>query len=304
MGTSYWWIFDLFLIATVIYIIVINAKRGVTKILLLSIGYAVTAIVATVLAAIAAPTLYQTVAYQNNINGIVTANQHMDFVEVFSDAIDAEQYGFSMDRAMVERTLEDSKKNLHFDEEFFNYATRRTGGPVCDKAEFTKMLRDAFAKSYGAELDQRLPRYVRMYFDEQLKENPDIMFSLISTYYDNGKTQSERADILEKMFASKPTTEVLQIFIFLILFSIMMAIIALISAILQNRMFLNIQRVTDHAVGGLLGVIEAGIVVMLLTLVVRLLVLLLGGRFLIFNDPTIAESKLFSFFYDHISIML
>lgn len=304
MGTSYWWIFDLFLIATVIYIIVINAKRGVTKILLLSIGYAVTAIVATVLAAIAAPTLYQTVAYQNNINGIVTANQHMDFVEVFSDAIDAEQYGFSMDRAMVERTLEDSKKNLHFDEEFFNYATRRTGGPVCDKAEFTKMLRDAFAKSYGAELDQRLPRYVRMYFDEQLKENPDIMFSLISTYYDNGKTQSERADILEKMFAAKPTTEVLQIFIFLILFSIMMAIIALISAILQNRMFLNIQRVTDHAVGGLLGVIEAGIVVMLLTLVVRLLVLLLGGRFLIFNDPTIAESKLFSFFYDHISIML
>ncbi len=304
MGTSYWWIFDLLLIVIVIYVIVANAKRGVTKILLISIGYVFTTVAASLLAAIAAPTLYQTVAYDNNINGIVTANQHMDFVEVFSDAIDAQQYGFVMDRAVVKRTLTDPKKNLHFHDAFFDYATQTTGGPVSMKSDFNQMLYKAFAESYGAQIDERLPRYVRMYFDKQIRENPEIMFSLISVYYDNTKTQTERADVLEKMFAAKPTTEVLQIFIYLIIFSIIMAIIALISAILQNRIFLNIQKVTDHAVGGLLGIIEAGIVVVLLTLVVRLLVLLVGGKFLFFNDATIAESKLFSFFYDHIGIML
>ena len=166
------------------------------------------------------------------------------------------------------------------------------------------MLRDAFLESYGNELDERLPRYVRMYFDKQIRANPKFMVDLITVFYDNTVLPDEKADVLEKQIAAQPTTEVLQIFIYLILFSVVMVIVALISAIMQNRIFFNIQNSTDHAVGALIGVIEAGVMLVLFTLITRLLVLLMGGHFLFFNEPTIEETKLFSFFYDHINILL
>ncbi len=304
MSTTFWWVFDLLVIVTAIYVVAVNAKRGVQKSLVLNIGYVVTTVVASLLAAIAAPTLYQTVAYKNNINGIVTANEHMDFEEVFSEAIDSAKYGFSMERGAMKQILNDSKQNDHFDAALYQYAWQKTGGTVVPMAEFSSVLRKAFTESYGAQLDERLPRYVRMYFDRQAEQDPNLMTSLIAVYYDNSKSSAERADVLEKMFASQPTTEVLQIFIYIIIFSVTMAIIALISAVLQNRIFLNIQNSTDHAVGALIGVIEAAAVLVLLTFVVRLLVLLPGERFLCFNEATIAESKVFSFLYDHISILL
>ena len=126
-----------------------------------------------------------------------------------------------------------------------------------------------------------------------------MMRDLIAAYYDDTKSLEQRADVLEQLFASAPTTQVLQIFIYLIIFSVVMVIVAFISAVLQNRLFFNI-----HSVGALIGVLEAVAMLVLLTLIVRLVVLLTGEKFLFFNEATIAESKLFSFLYRHLDILL
>ena len=304
MSTSFWWVFDLLVIVIAIYVVAVNAKRGVTKSLVLCIGYAITTIIASLVAMIAAPSLYKTVAYENNINGINTANKHMDFVQVFSEAINEQEYGFLIDNGEIIQILNDPERCARFDDELFDYASGKTGGPVSQKSDFTAILQNAFVNSYGAELGERLPRYVRMYFEQQVRQDLQVMRDLLSAFYDETKTPDERADVLEKLYASAPTTQVLQIFIYLIIFSVVMVLVAFISAVLQNRMFLNIQNSTDHSVGALIGLIEAGAMLILLTLITRLIVLLAGGKFLFFNDPTIAESKLFSFLYDHIDIIL
>ncbi|MBP0974887.1 MAG: CvpA family protein [Oscillospiraceae bacterium] len=304
MSTSFWWVFDFLVIAIAVYIVIVNAKRGVTKSIVLGIGYVLTTVAASLLAAVAAPALYQSVAYDNNIRGITTANKHMDFAEVFSEAINNQDYGYIMDVNAAERILKNPKKCADFENEFYDYGADKTGGPFATRQEFGAVLRNAFLESYGNELDERVPRYVRMYFDKQVRSDPTLMGKLITVFYDNTLYPDDKADVLEQQFAAKPTTEVLQIFIYLIIFSVVMVIVALISAILQNRIFFNIQNSTDHAVGMLIGVIEAGVMLVLFTLISRLLVLLMGGHFLFFNEETIAETKLFSFFYDHISILL
>lgn len=304
MSTSLWWVFDLILVAVVIYVIAVNAKRGLTKTLLLNIGYVLTTAVASLLAAVAAPALYQTVAYDNNISGIVTANDHMDFSEIFLDAVNAQKYGFTMDRATMDRVLKDSKITPTFDEYLFEYVQKKSDSNFSTQEEFSGVLRNAFAEKYGAQLDERLPHYVRMYFDKQNREDPALMNDLITAFYDSSMSQKERADVLESRFAAYPTTEVLQVFIFLIIFSVIMVIVALISAMMQNRIFLNLRESTDHVLGGMFGLIEALAVIMLLTMIVRLLVLLPGGQFLCFDEATIADSKLFSFCYDHIGFLL
>lgn len=305
MSTAFWWVFDAAVVVTAIYVLAVNAKRGVTKSLVLCIGYILTTVLASLLASVAAPTLYRSVAYENNITGLVTTNKHVDLAEVFTEAITEKNYGFIPDSGAVSKILKDPDKNAHFDVALFEYASAKAGGPVTVQSEFTNMLREAFIRSYGHELGERLPKYVRMYFEKKMRTEPDAMCRVISGYYNAlNKSPEDRANALEQEFASKPTIEVLQIFIYFIIFSIVMVVVAIISALAQNKLFFNIQNSTDHAVGALIGVIEAGVMLVILTLIIRLLVLLGGGNFLFFNDETIAESKLFSFFYDHIGILL
>jgi len=93
-----------------------------------------------------------------------------------------------------------------------------------------------------------------MYFDKQIRANPKFMVDLITVFYDNTVLPDEKADVLEKQIAAQPTTEVLQIFIYLILFSVVMVIVALISAIMQNRIFFNIQNSTDLIILGVVSI--------------------------------------------------
>lgn len=304
MSTTLWWIFDIAVILIAVYVIVTNGKRGVTKSFVLAIGYIITTVAASLLAAAAAPVLYHSVAHNNNISGIITANKHMDFPQVFATAITEQEYGFVADPQAVLKILSDPNKNKEFEDALYQYANVKTGGTVAVKSDFDAVLREAFLSSYGNQLGDRLPKYVRMYFERQVRQDPGMMRELISTYYNRSMSDEQRAEVLEQAIAAKPTTEVLQIFIYFIIFSVVMVIVAIISAVLQNRMFFNIQNSTDHAVGALLGVLEAGAMLVLLTLLVRLIVLLTGGSTALFNDKTIADSMLFSFFYNHLDILL
>lgn len=304
MSTTLWWIFDIAVILIAVYVIVTNGKRGVTKSFVLAIGYIITTVAASLLAAAAAPVLYHSVAHNNNISGIITANKHMDFPQVFATAITEQEYGFVADSQAVLKILSDPEKNQEFEDALYQYANVKTGGTVAVKSDFDAVLREAFISSYGNQLGDRLPKYVRMYFERQVRQDPGMMRELISTYYNRSMSDEQRAEVLEQAIAAKPTTEVLQIFIYFIIFSVVMVIVAIISAVLQNRMFFNIQNSTDHAVGALLGVLEAGAMLVLLTLLVRLIVLLTGGSTALFNDETIADSMLFSFFYNHLDILL
>ena len=304
MSTTLWWIFDIAVILIAVYVIVTNGKRGVTKSFVLAIGYIITTVAASLLAAAAAPVLYHSVAHNNNISGIITANKHMDFPQVFATAITEQEYGFVADSQAVLKILSDPEKNQEFEDALYQYANVKTGGTVAVKSDFDAVLREAFISSYGNQLGDRLPKYVRMYFERQVRQDPGMMRELISTYYNGSMSDEQRAEVLEQAIAAKPTTEVLQIFIYFIIFSVVMVIVAIISAVPQNRMFFNIQNSTDHAVGALLGVLEAGAMLVLLTLLVRLIVLLTGGSTALFNDETIADSILFSFFYNHLDILL
>lgn len=304
MSTSLWWIFDLAVVLIAVYVIAVNAKRGVTKSIILGIGYVVTMVAASLLAAAAAPALYNSVAYDNNITGILTANKHTDFAQIFTDAINGQNYGFKANVQDVSKILNDPELSQEFDSALYDYACDKVGGTVAMRSDFDNALRSAFISKYGHELGERLPKYVRMYFEQEVRDNPEMMRKLIAVNYDPDLSREERADVLEQHFASKPTTQVLQIFIYFIIFSIVMVIVALISAVMQNKLFFNIQNSTDHAVGALLGILEAGAMLVLLTLIVRLVVLLTGGSTALFNDETISHSMLFSFLYDHLSILL
>ena len=297
------WILDILIVLLVGYVIYSNGKRGFNRVLAFGIGYLVMTVLASVIAAVAAPVFYDGVARDANISALKTANERIDFPKVFCDAINSEHYGFTADYRAVGKLLAANDKDS-FDERLYKYVVSGSADQDVDKAAFSKMILDTFVKNYGKELSERVPEYVITQFNQSVKNDPELVRSIMRTYYDKNKTADQRAEMIEKQFSEEPTTEVLQIFIYLILFSVFMVIAALIATMLQDKIFFNISRGTDRAMGGVVGLLEAGSLLVLLTLIVRLFVVLGAGKFLFFNDEDLNNTFIFSFFYRNLRILL
>ncbi|MBQ6042054.1 MAG: CvpA family protein [Oscillospiraceae bacterium] len=301
--SGFGWIFDILVIVIIGYVLFSNAKRGVCKVLIFGIGYIVAALIASFVSFGVSDALYEAVARESNISAVETANSHTDFVHAFSTAIEREQYGFELKEAEIRECLT-AKDDKPFDERIYNYIVRKAGAEGISRNDVTAVLQEAFISAYGKQLYERLPEYVRMDFTDAAKKDPQLMRDMIHTYYDESMTSEEKAEKVEDLFSKEPTKEVLQIFLFLIMFSILMVIAAVIGTVMQNKMFFNIRTFTDHALGGVIGLIEAAVMVILIAMIVRLIVMLGGGNFLCFNDEDIRDTWIFRYFYDQLRVLL
>lgn len=296
-------IFDILVILIVIYAIYSNAKRGFGKVLVFGIGYIVATLLASVLSAVAAPACYEAMSRDSNISAIEAANEQVDFAQVFTDKINAEDYGFTVNKRQIETLMLDIK-NGEFDDRIYDFVISKTGEGAVEKGHFQNMLNDAFIEAFGKQLEDRMPEYVCRDFEKSAKKDPQLMRKMMRECYDSNQTPREIAERVEDLFSANTTTEVIQIFLYLILFSILMVIAAFIGNILQNKLFFNIRNSTDHILGGLIGILEAGVMITLLTMIVRLIVLLTGGQSLLFSEETINSSFLFSFLYRNFQFLL
>ena len=297
------WILDIFVVLIIGYVIYSNARRGFNKVIAFGVGYFVMTILASVIASAAAPAFYDGVARDSNINALMTANDHVQFEKVFAQAINAQNYGFTASENSVKRVLEKYDQGS-FDDRLYQYVRSNTADIGVGKAQFSQLMLDTFIECYGKELGERVPEYVIASFIKNAKEDPEIARDIMRTYYDTRKSNYDRAELIEKQFSESATTEVLQIFMYLILFSMFMVLAAVIATMLQNKIFFNITRGADRVMGGIVGLLEAGSLLVLLTLIVRLIVVLGAGKFMFFNDDDLNNSFIFSILYRNLRILL
>ncbi len=303
MDTQFWWIFDALVVVLALYFIYSNAKRGLTKVFVMAIGYIVATLFSSVLSAVAAPTFYELIARDNNITSIREINSQMDVAQVFFDEIKEKRYGVSVEKSKI-RTYLLPPDTESYDIKLYEYVNHRCGYQVATQQAFTAMLQDAFVEEYGQLLEAHLPSYVNAKFQEMYAEDRTLVTRVLDQMYSEKNTTRDFAIYIEDTFVMDSTIEVFRIFIYLILFSIIMVIAALIASMMEYRLIFNVRPFMEHFLGGCIGLIEAGVIVVLLTIAVRLLILLGGGTLLCFNEPTVMASKLFRFFYNQLEILL
>ncbi|MBR5371975.1 MAG: hypothetical protein IK130_07155 [Oscillospiraceae bacterium] len=302
METSFWWVFDAMCAVIAAYVIFSNGKRGFTKVLVASIGYVVAVLLASVLAFASSSALYESVARPSDLSAIELVNSKAgEYPELFYKAIEAQNVAVKIDKKEIEQCLRRNPKE--FDKELRLYVGNK-GGIFSSASRFEETMRSVFITHYGEQLAERMPRYVQMNFAKQVDDDPAIAGTIMEAIYNPKLSSKDAAAVIEDMFAKEPTQEVLQIFVYLIVFCILMVFAALISAALEYKLIFSFNKAADHALGALLGIVETLALLIFFTIAVRLVVQLGGGTLLCFNDPTIARSKVFSFFYDHISILL
>ncbi|MBR6762000.1 MAG: hypothetical protein IKM30_08210 [Oscillospiraceae bacterium] len=303
MDTPFWWIFDALVVVLALFFIYSNAKRGLTKVFIMAIGYIVATLFSSVLSAVAAPTFYELVARDSNISTIREINSEMDVAQVFFDEIKEKRYGVTIEKSKI-RTYLLPPDTESYDVKLYEYVNHRCGYQVTTQQAFSAMLQNAFAEEYGELLKSHLPNYAYAQFQEMFAEDQTLVTTVLDQMYSEKNTTRDFAIYIEDTFVKNSTIEVFRIFIYLILFSVMMVFAALIASMMEYRLIFNVRPFMEHLLGGFIGVIEAGIMVALLTISVRLLILLGGGTLLCFNEPTVMASKLFRFFYNQLSILL
>lgn len=303
MSTFFWWFFDALVIIIAGYVLYSNGKRGVTKVLLLGIGYFIAALAAAFVSNSMAPVLYESMTEDSTISEIEHVNRRYDMVSGVTTKVNIQNYGFTVDKATIQGLLEGQNAD-RFIGRLYSCLKQKNGGLELLSVDNTReLVYTAVQEGYGRQLGEDLPVYVQTNFEEKTAADPELTRELITLLLDP-KQEQEAIRFTEEKFVKDPTMELLQIFSYLIIFSIVMVLAAFIAATMENKFFFNNTRAKERLLGALVGIVEAVTVLMLLTLVVRMLVMLGGGELLCFNEPTIQESKLFSHFYNHLDFIL
>lgn len=303
MDTFFWWFFDALVIIICIFVLYSNGKRGVTKVLLLGIGYFIAALAASFVSNSMAPVLYEGMTKDTTVTAIEHVNRHYDMAAGIAAKVNMQNFSFTVDKATVRSYMEEQTADRFIGRLYTHLKHENDEVELINIDQTRQLVYDAVTEGYGKQLDDDLPAYVRAHFEEEVKNDPNVLRELITLLHDP-KKETEAVEYAEKNFAEEPTLELLQIFSYLIIFSIVMVIAAVIAALLENKFFFNNTRVKERVLGVLVGVIEAVTVLMLLTLVVRMLVMLGGGELLCFNEPTIQASMLFRHFYNNLDFIL
>lgn len=297
MNTQFWWIFDALVAIIAVIVIYSNAKRGITKVLVVGIGYIIATIAASLVCVPAASAVYASVAAGSDLAALERVGKQVSISDIYGDIIDGENLGFNADRNVIKAYMQNSTPDV-YTQDIYRYMNRRNGDVVMELDEFQGMLRTQLTERYGAALSEEVPEYVRMNFEKKMTADPEAYTELMSRL-----SSGHAAEYVEETYAKEPTLQVLQIFCYLILFSILMVIAAVLSATLENKIFFNNTMRKERILGGMMGLLEALALLILMTMIVRLIVMLSGGDALCFNEPTIAKSKVFNYFYSYVNKM-
>jgi len=303
MGSDFWWIFDALVIMIAVYLIYSNAKRGLSKVFVLNIGYVIAIFLSGLVAVGASPLLYETIAEPNDVEKIQSVNVTMNFPKVFADVVNSEGIDFTCDPGIVAGYLA-APYTEDFEVELYHYINKRYGSQVTDMTTFQNDLREAYIAAYSAALNEKLPSYVQHNFETAVREEPGLMTELLTVYYRPINSNRDVATDFEHRFGKEPNLELMRIWAFLGSFAVIMIIVALIAAMLKNRIFFNVFRSSEVIYGALLGLAETVGILILFTATVRLIVLLGGGEVLCFNDATIEQTKVFKLLYEHMSFLI
>ena len=295
MGSQFWWFYYILAVALALFIIYLNAKRGFKKNFLVIIGYVFSAVVASVTSAMLAEPVYTGLIRESNLYALDQVLSDYDGTAVIQNALDKQEYGAKFDEKRIDIYLSPAKAD--FEDELYRYVNQTCDYTVTTPTEFRNILRGAFIESFGSLMAKQMPLYARLSLEDKLADNDTLYVETMQHIY--GETGSVRqiTAYLEDTYVKDDCIRIINSFLFVAIFCCLMSLIAVLAKKLESRIYFNIYPVVDHTAGGLLGILEALMLLCLLCIFLRLLFVTASDTMLVLNEETILKSRLFRYIY-------
>lgn len=295
MGSQFWWFYDILAVALTLFIIYLNAKRGFKKNFLIIIGYVLSVVVTSVTSAMLAEPVYTGLIRESNLYAFDQVLSDYDGTAVIQNALDKQEYGAKFDEKKIDIYLSPAKAD--FEDELYRYVNQTCDYTVTTPTEFRNILRGAFIESFGSLMAKQMPLYARLSLEDKLADNDTLYVETMQHIYGETGSMRQITAYLEDTYVKDDCIRIINSFLFVAIFCCLMSLIAVLAKKLEPRIYFNIYPVVDHIAGGLLGILEALMLLCLLCIFLRLLFVTASDTMLVLNEETILKSRLFRYIY-------
>ena len=295
MGRQFWWFYDILAVALTLFIIYLNAKRGFKKNFLIIIGYVLSVVVTSVTSAMLAEPVYTGLIRESNLYAFDQVLSDYDGTAVIQNALDKQEYGAKFDEKKIDIYLSPAKAD--FEDELYRYVNQTCDYTVTTPTEFRNILRGAFIESFGSLMAKQMPLYARLSLEDKLADNDTLYVETMQHIYGETGSMRQITAYLEDTYVKDDCIRIINSFLFVAIFCCLMSLIAVLAKKLESRIYFNIYPVVDHTAGGLLGILEALMLLCLLCIFLRLLFVTASDTMLVLNEETILKSRLFRYIY-------
>ena len=295
MGSQFWWFYDILAVALTLFIIYLNAKRGFKKNFLIIIGYVLSVVVTSVTSAMLAEPVYTGLIRESNLYAFDQVLSDYDGTAVIQNALDKQEYGAKFDEKKIDIYLSPAKAD--FEDELYRYVNQTCDYTVTTPTEFRNILRGAFIESFGSLMAKQMPLYARLSLEDKLADNDTLYVETMQHIYGETGSMRQITAYLEDTYVKDDCIRIINSFLFVAIFCCLMSLIAVLAKKLESRIYFNIYPVVDHTAGGMLGILEALMLLCLLCIFLRLLFVTASDTMLVLNEETILKSRLFRYIY-------
>ncbi len=291
MNSNFWWIYDIIFIAAAVLSIYSCAKKGFSKIVILVVGCVVSIFLASFVSSRCSEFIYEKFVRQSSIDAVKeTMEEYVPALSV-KDAIESQDYGVVLDEGKVDKILrsEDPVEML------YEYTNQAAGAVVGTPEEFTNALTTGFSERFARQLGVGLPPYVLRELTEKLPGNYDLFVETTTKIL---KSPGNVPEYIEKNYIREPAMKLVSAFVFVISYFIFMLIIRVVVYRTVSLGLLNGYDRLDRIVGGVFGIVQAAVLLVIIAVIVRILIHVAESKDSFISYEAVEKTKLFKYAFD------
>lgn len=298
MGTEFWWIYDAAIVVFALIMIIISAKRGFSKILLVVFSCVLSIVISIATNESLSPFIYKNVYQGSNRRAINRSFEEFYAGEEIAKIIEDMDYNVRANEDKINNVIEDEKTEFH--KRLYRYVCNANGIEVDTLENFTA----EFDKRFSDMLFNMLSENIQKGYlggIEDLAQQPDKVediVRLIKFEPDEG-VPSAIGKYIEENCLREDSTQIISIIAFAIVYIFFMIIFRLFTIYLNNiKVISKLGGKSEGFFGALLGGVNAAADLIIISLIVKFAVVISRGEKFLLNEDVIEKTYIFKYLYN------
>lgn len=301
MGTQFWWFFDVFTAALLLVAVFIAGKKGFGKTLVFTIGCAASVLLAIALSGPIANFAYGSAIEHGNLKNLKEELSSSDLSADTKTFMEGMGYNIRVNDSRVSEIFLEGGDVVG---SLYEYANNINGKVVDSEENFRKkmneglagVVRSVFTDSHSAFAGEAV-------YDEVLADMSKLpqILTLIEEQANEPEVHdyTEASKLLEAEYCADVYKDMISLAAFAVISLIVLILVMNISGKMNGDGGIGaVGDIADHIIGGVFGVLQAAVFMLVIAAAVRLVVTLGGSDMILFNEESINKTYVFKHIYN------
>lgn len=301
MGTQFWWFFDAVTAAVLLVVVFLAGRKGFAKTLIMTIGCAASILLGVALSGAVSGFVYGSAIEHGNVKNLKETLSSTDLSADTKTYIEGLGYNVKVnDNKVAEIFLEGGDLNGAL----YKYVNNINGKIVDTEENFRQKMTQGFAEIMGSVFTKALSDYAGEAVHDKIitdmsKLPEAIMLIETQAQAADVTDYSEAAKLLEKEYSADAYKDMISLIAFAAVSVVVLLVVMNIARKMnEGEAIGRVGDIADHVIGGVFGVIEAAVLMLIVASLVRLVVMFGSSEMILFNEESINKTYVFKHIYE------